>query len=434
MSTHYDLLGVAPDAHPDDIKRAYRVFSRRHHPDVAGPEHADTFARGAAAYATLSDPAQREAYDLSLAHPQPAQPAPDEPLDSWADTPDTGWDDEPLDDVVVEEPATPPAPATPPSTPPSPATATPRVTDAVAPPALIILVGLAAGTLTSLAAPLAPLTALIVTVAGFAACGAASVYALLKSPARSASAPGPLTRSAVLALLAIIATPAIALGALSQQSSNSSNLLWALAPALTGIITAVIAVPTIRLLRANAKIVKTKTLLTHEVFGTTPPGYAPALLNQHLIRHLHEHPTARLVQHHDPTMFFSHALVDGDHIVLLRALGAPSGTYQWSGASLLFTDGATFQSALEGDYAAAVRRLTKKLTKKGTVTTAIVVIPQPHDHGDVTVIPTGSGHPQILTATQLASLLTSATQPGSAPTVRRDVFCDAVRALHTQKA
>jgi molecular chaperone DnaJ len=62
---YYEVLGVARDASPDDIKRAYRGLARRHHPDVAhdkaGAEH--LFKEINEAYEVLSDPQKRAQYD-----------------------------------------------------------------------------------------------------------------------------------------------------------------------------------------------------------------------------------------------------------------------------------------------------------------------------------------------------------------------------------
>lgn len=91
MSTHYDTLGLEPTASADDIKRAYRAFSRRHHPDIAGPDSAPLFAEGTTAYTILSDPQQRAAYDHELANPTP-EPEPDIPLDDWGQ--DESWEQE----------------------------------------------------------------------------------------------------------------------------------------------------------------------------------------------------------------------------------------------------------------------------------------------------------------------------------------------------
>ena len=61
MIDHYTTLGVARDASPEDIKRAYRRLASQHHPDKGG----DTkkFQEVQTAYDTLSDPAKRAAYD-----------------------------------------------------------------------------------------------------------------------------------------------------------------------------------------------------------------------------------------------------------------------------------------------------------------------------------------------------------------------------------
>ncbi len=60
----YDILGVARDASPDDIKRAYRKLAREHHPDVnAAPEAEERFKEIAGAYEILSDPEKRQRYD-----------------------------------------------------------------------------------------------------------------------------------------------------------------------------------------------------------------------------------------------------------------------------------------------------------------------------------------------------------------------------------
>ena len=73
-TTHYTILGVAPDATQAQIKRAYRDLAKIHHPDVstAGDAANKKFARIAAAYKTLADPAARRAYDRSLTEPPPA--------------------------------------------------------------------------------------------------------------------------------------------------------------------------------------------------------------------------------------------------------------------------------------------------------------------------------------------------------------------------
>ncbi len=63
---YYTLLGVAPDADENGVRRAYRALARRLHPDVnKAPDAAERFAALAEAYTVLSDPDRRRAYDLS---------------------------------------------------------------------------------------------------------------------------------------------------------------------------------------------------------------------------------------------------------------------------------------------------------------------------------------------------------------------------------
>jgi curved DNA-binding protein len=60
----YDVLGVARDATPEEIQRAYRTLARRYHPDVnADPAAEERFKQINEAYAVLSDPDQRARYD-----------------------------------------------------------------------------------------------------------------------------------------------------------------------------------------------------------------------------------------------------------------------------------------------------------------------------------------------------------------------------------
>jgi DnaJ-class molecular chaperone len=62
MKSHYDTLGVARNATPDDIKRAYRKLASLYHPDKEGGSKAK-FQEVEEAYRTLSDPSKRQQYD-----------------------------------------------------------------------------------------------------------------------------------------------------------------------------------------------------------------------------------------------------------------------------------------------------------------------------------------------------------------------------------
>jgi len=65
---YYTLLGLTPDATPDDIKKAYRQLARQYHPDAQQvPGTAMLFREVQTAYEVLSDPDKRTAYDRQRA-------------------------------------------------------------------------------------------------------------------------------------------------------------------------------------------------------------------------------------------------------------------------------------------------------------------------------------------------------------------------------
>jgi curved DNA-binding protein CbpA len=68
QQTHYQILGVATTATPEEIKKRFRELARKYHPDVnrdkAGSHQA--FVRITEAYQVLSDPLRRADYDLML--------------------------------------------------------------------------------------------------------------------------------------------------------------------------------------------------------------------------------------------------------------------------------------------------------------------------------------------------------------------------------
>jgi len=65
---HYMVLGVAPDAEDDVIKRAYRKLSLKYHPDknTGNPKAKKSFEAVASAYEVLSDENARALYDGEL--------------------------------------------------------------------------------------------------------------------------------------------------------------------------------------------------------------------------------------------------------------------------------------------------------------------------------------------------------------------------------
>ena len=73
--THYEVLGVAPDADRETIRRAYIALARATHPDRAGDEGArraradEQIRRANEAWSVLGSSESRSAYDRSLAAP-----------------------------------------------------------------------------------------------------------------------------------------------------------------------------------------------------------------------------------------------------------------------------------------------------------------------------------------------------------------------------
>jgi molecular chaperone DnaJ len=69
MDNLYAVLGVAPNASSDDIKKVYRSLAMRYHPDRNDAPGAEVrFKSVTKAYEILSDPALRAEYDQSVNH------------------------------------------------------------------------------------------------------------------------------------------------------------------------------------------------------------------------------------------------------------------------------------------------------------------------------------------------------------------------------
>jgi len=67
MPTHYEVLGVSPDATEGDIKKAYRKLSLLYHPDRNPSEEAKAkILEINNAYEVIGDPQQKEGYDMEL--------------------------------------------------------------------------------------------------------------------------------------------------------------------------------------------------------------------------------------------------------------------------------------------------------------------------------------------------------------------------------
>jgi len=75
---YYEILGISKDAKDEDIKKAYRKLALKYHPDrnPDNKEAEEKFKKMSEAYAVLSDPEKRKAYDTR----------------GWAGVRDTGFE------------------------------------------------------------------------------------------------------------------------------------------------------------------------------------------------------------------------------------------------------------------------------------------------------------------------------------------------------
>ena len=61
---YYEILGLAPDASPTEITRAYQILVKTYHPDVSShPKAQENFEKVHEAYAVLSDVKIKAEYD-----------------------------------------------------------------------------------------------------------------------------------------------------------------------------------------------------------------------------------------------------------------------------------------------------------------------------------------------------------------------------------
>lgn len=99
LPDYYAILGVPPTASRGEIRTAYRLLARRHHPDVNPPSEDDVAANEFMrqlnkAYEVLSDPRRRAAYDRQRwsQAPPPRQETSYRPGQAESPPPDdAGW-------------------------------------------------------------------------------------------------------------------------------------------------------------------------------------------------------------------------------------------------------------------------------------------------------------------------------------------------------
>ena len=65
VKNYYELLEVSVDSTTAQIKCAYRKLARKYHPDInKSPQAVEMFKQVTCAYETLSNPQEREKYDI----------------------------------------------------------------------------------------------------------------------------------------------------------------------------------------------------------------------------------------------------------------------------------------------------------------------------------------------------------------------------------
>lgn len=63
--SHYEILGILPNATDDEVKKSYKRLAIKYHPDkTSDPQHHELFIKIQKAYETLRDPQSRNQYDL----------------------------------------------------------------------------------------------------------------------------------------------------------------------------------------------------------------------------------------------------------------------------------------------------------------------------------------------------------------------------------
>lgn len=433
--THYDTLGVPPDADAEVIKKAYRSLARSLHPDLnPSPEAAERFKQVGEAYAVVSDEELRREYDEELAAP-PEEPLPD-PADfeddwgaeaTWSDpdleaTPDESSpaDDAVLDDaVILDDPPTfdpPPSPGTQEPTSTAewagpavgsqqsapvarwkqgpfsdpqfiyPAQAGQRVTLA----GLVVIVALSVLTLIAHQEPasagLAKMRLPIILgsiILGAIVGGVMQANASdstkskpkrspRKRPAHQPRQTAPINPWGALGVASCIA---VAVAILSPTSIKLAACGLALLM-VSGVVTAT----WLRFRREQRdldKVLPLDTLRTHSLYGALPGGVAADLLDKDCAA-LFAIPSVRAMRSPKEGGFFSHALVSGNRVALVRAIVASPGHYRWSGPSLLRESASGYpEEVMKGAYAEHLQQVLKQAGPKVEINSWLLLYTNP---------------------------------------------------------
>lgn len=360
MTTHYEVLGVEPDATHEEIKKAFQRHQRRNHPDVAGPGYEDEFIAGSQAGAVLLDDEARAAYDEALANPAPLpEDIVDEPIDAWVS--------ESVDmDVAVDEPE-PEATRVDLSKDQTPDPQGPTRVTNFGPDAL----------LTCVAAIVATMATSLLIDSGTSAStqmgvGVVGLVAGLVLGWRSGmSSQRRIMITTLAAAISMAAAAAVAIIVARFFVPARLDVLELLAPAIIGGLTGAVSGFTLAYKRRDAMFLKTKDVLASSWFGAGLPGELPAYLEREIASAATVH--MRIFRLADAP--FSHLLVSGDTVYLLRNITGSDGSYYFSGPSLLFeSHSGELSQVVAGDFTGFRTSLSAALGRKIIVRAAITVM------------------------------------------------------------
>lgn len=297
--TAYDVLEVDPATDLDTIKQSYRALIRIYYPDlVAATGTADEVEQAQEISAELNVAwtmlqRDRDGYDAFLKSPKP-EPEPD--LDEGFETVDEEVDDpsptapEPEPDEGLDDPfedAPPPPPAGQPHQI-LPGMLTPQALENLAP-----------------------------------------------APQPAIKRDGGLSPARTLGIVSLIG--------LLLYSVSFPFGGWVKLAAFIGFIASLVIGWRVR--RRNQKIIAFRTVKPGSMYGTLPPDPVAGQVDQLVWTLLDRVPWAVALRCADPNAPFSHAVVAGDKVALLRGLPVYPGSYHWQGTTLVQSDGLVWQAA-----------------------------------------------------------------------------------------
>lgn len=357
--TLYEVLGVAPEATLEEIKKAHRKAMRVYHPDVYSGSRADAeeiASRINKAYAALSDPQEREKYDALLRGeaPEPeGEPfeGSDQPYeDDWGA--EAEWEEVVDEEVVEDEPAPSPQP------PPAPESASqepaPDATwrggassvtadqvrfltplSGLRVPLAVALGGALVGVTTSLIASNVSNTPND-SIASSPGLGTIAVLvgitlgiALAVMSKKKGGDPTTISKPLVVVILALAASAIIGAVVIGGVAATS-----ALVAGVAGAVGAHILTRALMVRSMLEKVVKADSLRKNNTFGGLSGGVGPDLLNRSLSA-FYDVPSVRMMRNPDNDGLFSHAVLNGHKVAFVKAITGTSGLYRWSGPSLL---------------------------------------------------------------------------------------------------